>query len=97
MRINVKRVTKERFAKIIDDLGPKIEFIEVPATVPGVLFQGIRSTKTEALVEWPIDRPMEAQIAFAKKYLFGGQPVDWFEKKIERGHLYLLDGNEEIH
>ena len=92
MKIKIKRVTKDKYNKTKADLGPNAEIVMVPATVPGVMFQGIQTSRTEVMVAWPIDRPPEHQIIFANENTFGGQPVEEMEKEINRNGLQLIHG-----
>lgn len=93
MKIKVTRRTMKRYKEIVEDLGTRAIFTEVPATCDGVKFRGVftDSSKTEVIVSWPVDRPKEAQEQFAKDVCLGGEPVKEFEKENDWKHLTLAE------
>lgn len=92
--VKIKRTVMSQYKEIVKRLGSEAEFIIVPATVPGVTFRGVYtdSRKQEAVVSWPVDRPADAQTAFAKEFCFGGEPVEEVHREIKPHNLSVING-----
>lgn len=96
MKVQVKLTTMTKYRELANQRGLNAEYIEVPATSPGIKFRGIYSdsSKKEVTVAWPIDRPQEAQDEFAKDVCMGGRPVKEFEQPVDRKGLSLVQKDE---
>lgn len=91
MKVKVKRVTIKTYNEIIERLGPKACFIEVPSTKSDTTFTGIFTDllKQTIAVSWPIDRPTEHQHDFARDCANGAWPVEAVEIKRANNHLKI--------
>lgn len=99
MKVKVKRVSTLKYKEIVEELGKNAEEVVVPGTIPGVQFKGVYTNhhRNEIVVKWPVDRPKEAQEAFANEYCLGGWPTEEIHRDVDKKNLYILEGNECKH
>lgn len=96
MKVKVSRMTRKAYDELVKSLGPGATFIEIPATVPDIGFQGVftNALKHTVAIPWPVDRPDHAQRDFAETYCQGGFPVDFFERKRNHNFKFVKGGKE---